>query len=112
MFACYFVLWHGQKRWQALSIQLSGMLSAANKKQQCFQRVSKNRQIYESVILRVQITLDEKGNLINAKLTKGNQDDRSVVPQMTADMTGFLFADKGYISRELFLRLLARGLKL
>jgi hypothetical protein len=31
---------------------------------------------------------------------------------MTADMTGFLFADKGYISRELFLRLLARGLKL
>ncbi|MDR0632262.1 MAG: transposase [Holosporaceae bacterium] len=31
---------------------------------------------------------------------------------MTADMTGFLFADKGYISRELFLRLLARRLKL
>ena len=38
-------------------------------------------------------------------------DDRAVVPQMTADMHGFLFADKGY-SRELFLRLLSRGLKL
>jgi hypothetical protein len=61
---------------------------------------------------KLHIIIDEKGNLINAKLTKGNTDDRSVVPQMTADMTGFLFADKGYISRELFLRLLARGLKL
>ncbi len=49
---------------------------------------------------------------MSAKLTKGNVDDRSVVPQMTADMHGFLFAGKGYISRELFLRLLARGLKL
>lgn len=27
-------------------------------------------------------------------------------------MSGFLFADRGYISRELFLRLFARGLKL
>lgn len=61
---------------------------------------------------KLHIVIDDKGNLMNAKLTKGNVDDRSVVPQMTADMHGFLFADKGYISRELFLRLLARGLKL
>ena len=49
---------------------------------------------------------------MSAKLTKGNVDDRAVVPQMTADMHGFLFADKGYISRNLLLHLLARGLKL
>lgn len=61
---------------------------------------------------KLHIIIDDKGNLMSAKLTKGNVDDRSVVPQMTADMLGFLFADKGYISRELFLRLLARGLKL
>lgn len=61
---------------------------------------------------KLHIIIDAKGNLMSAKLTKGNVDDRSVVPQMTADMHGFLFADKGYISRELFLRLLARGLKL
>lgn len=61
---------------------------------------------------KLHIIIDDKGNLMSAKLTKGNVDDRSVVPQMTADMHGFLFADKGYISRELFLRLLARGLKL
>lgn len=61
---------------------------------------------------KLHIIIDDKGNLMSAKVTKGNVDDRSVVPQMTADMHGFLFADKGYISRELFLRLLARGLKL
>ncbi len=45
---------------------------------------------------------DDRENLMNARLTKGNVDDRAVVPQMTADMNGFLFADRGYISRELF----------
>ena len=49
---------------------------------------------------------------MNEKLTKGNVDDRSVVPQMTANMRGFLFADKGYISKDLFLCLMARGLKI
>ena len=56
--------------------------------------------------------IDDKGNLMNAKLTKGNVDDRSVVPQMTANMKGFSFANKGYISKDLFLRLMARGLKI
>ncbi|MCR4555187.1 MAG: transposase [Alphaproteobacteria bacterium] len=32
--------------------------------------------------------IDAKGNLINAKLTKGNANDRSIVPQMTANMKG------------------------
>lgn len=61
---------------------------------------------------KLHIIIDDKGNLMRAKLTKGNVDDRSVVPQMTANMTGLLFADKGYISNSLFLKLLARGLKL
>lgn len=61
---------------------------------------------------KLHIIIDDKGNLMNATLTKGNVDDRSVAPQMTADMTGLLFADKGYISNPLFLRLLAKGLKL
>jgi hypothetical protein len=33
---------------------------------------------------KLHIIIDEKGNLINAKLTKGNEDDRSVASQMTA----------------------------
>jgi len=61
---------------------------------------------------KLHIVIDTKGNLMSVKMTKGNADDRSVVLQMTDDMTGLLFGDKGYISRELFLKLLARGLKL
>ena len=61
---------------------------------------------------KLHIIIDAKENLMNAKLTKGYVDDRSVVPQMTANMKGFLFADKGYISKDLFLRLMARGLKI
>ena len=49
---------------------------------------------------------------MNAKLTKGNVDNRSAVPQMTANIKSFLFADKRYISKDLFLRLPARGLKI
>ena len=49
---------------------------------------------------------------MNAKLTKGNANDRSIGTQMTANMKGFLFADKGYISKDLFLSLMARGLKI
>jgi hypothetical protein len=61
---------------------------------------------------KLHIVIDTKGNLMSVKMTKGNADDRSTVLQMTKDMTGFLFGDKGYISNELFLKLLARGLKL
>jgi len=56
--------------------------------------------------------IDEKGNLVNVKLTKGNVDDRKVVPEMTHLLTGLLFGDKGYISKDLFLKLYKRGLKL
>jgi hypothetical protein len=45
---------------------------------------------------------------MNTKLTKGNADDRSVVPQMTADG----ISSRIKASKELFLQLLARGLKL
>ena len=61
---------------------------------------------------KLHIVIDTKGNLMNVKMTKGNVDDRSPVLQMTKDMTGFLFGDRGYISKELFLKLLVRGLKL
>jgi len=58
------------------------------------------------------VIVNEKCNLIKVKLTKGNMDDRYVVPSMTKDLTGLLFGDKGYLSKELFLNLLKRALKL
>lgn len=61
---------------------------------------------------KLHIIIDEKGNLLRVKLTKGNMDDRQVVPQMTEGLLGLLFGDKGYLSAKLFLRLYQRGLKL
>ena len=61
---------------------------------------------------KLHIIIDEKGNLVRVKLTAGNRDDRSVVKHMTNNMFGFLFGDKGYISKDLFIELYNRGLKL
>lgn len=47
-----------------------------------------------------------------AILTAGNVDDRSVVERMADGLFGKLFGDKGYISQNLFEKLLAKGIKL
>ena len=46
------------------------------------------------------------------KLTSGNTDDRKPVPEMTSDLIGKLFGDRGYISQELFEKLYKQGLQL
>ena len=43
-------------------------------------------------------------------LTTGNIDDRTPVPELSKDLFGKLFGDKGYISQALFLKLYERGL--
>jgi hypothetical protein len=60
---------------------------------------------------KLHIIINENGALRRIKITPGNVDDRKVVNQMTKNMTGLLFGDKGYISKELFLNLYRRGLK-
>lgn len=46
------------------------------------------------------------------KLTAGNVDDRTPVPELTQDIFGKLFGDRGYISQPLFEELYERGLQL
>lgn len=46
------------------------------------------------------------------KLTPGNIDDREPVPELTKDIFGKLFGDRGYISQKLFEQLLSRGVHL
>ena len=45
-------------------------------------------------------------------LTPGNVDDRKPVPEMTQNIIGQLFGDRGYISQELFEELYERQLQL
>jgi hypothetical protein len=61
---------------------------------------------------KLHIIIDTNGNLMHVKMTSGNVEDRSVVLEMTKNMEGFLFGDKGYICKELFLKLIVKGLKL
>ena len=46
------------------------------------------------------------------RITPGNTDDRAVVRKMTAGLEGWLFGDKGYLSKELAEDLKKYGLEL
>jgi hypothetical protein len=61
---------------------------------------------------KLHIIINNKGELMAVKLTKGNVDDRSVLFELTKHLKGKIFADKGYISKSLFSRLWNRGLHL
>jgi len=61
---------------------------------------------------KLHLIINEKGEILACKLTLGNVDDRQPVPEMTASLFGKLFGDKGYISQDLFERLLKNGLQL
>ena len=61
---------------------------------------------------KLHLIINEKGEFIALKMTKGNVDDRVPVLDLTKDLTGFIYADKGYIKQNLFVNLYERGLKM
>lgn len=61
---------------------------------------------------KLHLIVNDQGELLSFCVPPGNVDDRDPVPDMTQDMFGMLFGDKGYISQELFQELYARGIKL
>jgi hypothetical protein len=63
---------------------------------------------------KLHITINEKGELVGANLSKGNIDDRdeNVLNSILQNVTGKLYADKGYISKKLFENLYNKGIKL
>ena len=68
--------------------------------------------LYIYAILIPNWGINEKGEFIALKMTKGNVDDRVPVLDLTRDLTGFIYADKGYIKQNLFINLYERGLKM
>ncbi len=58
------------------------------------------------------LIVDAQGELLAVHLTPGNVDDRKPLPEMTKDLFGKLFGDKGYLSQALFEQLYERGLQL
>ena len=61
---------------------------------------------------KLHIVINHKGEIMAARLTPGNSDDRRPLPTLVQSLKGLLFADKGYLSSALFHELLERGLKL
>lgn len=61
---------------------------------------------------KLHLIINEKGEIIALKMTKGNVDDRNPVHDLTKNLTGNMYADKGYMKQNLFLNLYERGLKM
>jgi Transposase DDE domain len=62
--------------------------------------------------LKLHFVINHKGQIMALKITPGNTADSTVLDAMTQHLTGALYADKGYIGRELFRKLWQRGLHL
>ena len=61
---------------------------------------------------KLHLICNERGELINFMLTRGNVDDRdeTVFNRLTDNVLGKIYADKGYISETLFTRLYSNGI--
>jgi hypothetical protein len=63
---------------------------------------------------KLHLIINDKGEILSFYLTKGNVDDRDakVITQMTKEIFGKLFGDKGYISKALSDLLFGNGIQL
>jgi hypothetical protein len=61
---------------------------------------------------KLHLIINDKGEIMAVKITKGNASDLSAVETITKELQGKLFGDKVYISKDLFHKLYVRNLKL
>jgi hypothetical protein len=61
---------------------------------------------------KLHLAVNEKGEILGFYVTAANVDEQETVDWITQDLWGKLIGDKGYISQNLFERLMKRGLKL
>jgi len=63
---------------------------------------------------KLHLAINDEGEILSFCLTPGNVDDRNwnVISALTKEIFGKLFADKGYISGELFEKLLSKNITL
>ena len=61
---------------------------------------------------KLHLVVNDLGEILGFHLTPGNVDDRKPVPTLSKTLFGKLFADKGYISKDLFFQLLEQGVTL
>lgn len=62
--------------------------------------------------LKFHLVINDRGELIAFKITPGNHSDVKESESLLSILKGLAFGDRGYIGKELFARLLQKGLKL
>jgi IS5 family transposase len=62
--------------------------------------------------LKLHVVINHKGEIMALKITPGNTADSTVLDELTRHLSGQVYADKGYISRQVFSKLWQRGLHL
>lgn len=94
-----------------------------------FLQVCKNQRIYKHKVFtgiaqrgksstgwffgfKLHIICNNFGEIVSLKITKGNKSDVSQVFDLAKHLQGFLFGDKGYLSKEIEEKLLKNGLNL
>ena len=61
---------------------------------------------------KLHIIINNKGEIMAIKITKGNKSDSSVAANLAEGLTGNIYGDKGYISKKLFDELFETGLRI
>ena len=61
---------------------------------------------------KLHLIVNDQGEILNFALTQGNVDDRVPLDQLTINLVGKLFGDRGYISAKKTKKLLKQGLHL
>ncbi|MFK8039900.1 MAG: transposase [Rickettsiaceae bacterium] len=61
---------------------------------------------------KLHMIINNKGEIMTVKITKGNRSDILPVANLAFGLTGKIYGDKGYISSNLFLKLFNQGLRL
>ena len=61
---------------------------------------------------KLHLIINDSGDILSCQITPGNVDDRKNLPVMASGISGKMFGDKGYISKELFSQLFSKGLQL
>jgi transposase len=61
---------------------------------------------------KLHLVVNEHGEILAFQLTPGNVDDRKPVPFLSKSLFGKLFADRGYISQDLFAKLFQEDIQL
>jgi hypothetical protein len=61
---------------------------------------------------KLHLVINDQGEILAYMLTSGNIDDRKPVPELTKNLFGKLFGDRGYISSKLFQELFEKGVQL